>query len=66
MNGSPKVSNLTTSSYFYTLTFNVPVCDDFATLSVLISGMTNRYSADDVSGGISFQTSIDGYQIDSS
>jgi len=52
VNGSPKVSNLTSSSQFYTLSFQVPASDDFASITIQISGMTNRYSADEVIGGI--------------
>jgi hypothetical protein len=66
VNGSPKVSNFSTSSQFYMISFGAPVCDDNAVLSVQISGFTNRYSADDVNGGISYYTSIDGYLIDTS
>ena len=34
VNGSPKVSSLTTSSEFYLFSFSVPTCDDNAVLSV--------------------------------
>ncbi len=64
VNGSPKVLTQTTNSSFYNISFNAPTSDDLASIFIQITGFKNRYSTDDVAGGIQFQTSLDGYLID--
>jgi hypothetical protein len=52
VNGSPKVLTQTTNSSFYNISFNAPTSDDLASIFIQITGFKNRYSTDDVAGGI--------------
>jgi hypothetical protein len=64
VNSSFALVQLTNVGGFYNFSFPVAAQTDFATLSILISGLTNSYSTDEQLAGIYYLTSENGNSVD--